>query len=28
VGEFYPNSNWIVKGEGNKTNGWINLIMK
>ena len=28
VGESYPNSNWIVKGEGNKTNGWINLIMK
>jgi hypothetical protein len=28
VGEFHPNSNWIVKGEYNKTNGWINLIMK
>jgi hypothetical protein len=28
VGESYPNSNWIVKGEDNKTNGWINLIMK
>jgi hypothetical protein len=28
VGEFHSNSNWIVKGEGNKTNGWINLIMK
>ncbi len=28
VGEFYPNANWVVKGEGNKTNGWIRLIMK
>jgi hypothetical protein len=28
VGEFYPGSNWVVKGEYNKTNGWINMIMK
>ena len=28
VGEFYSNANWVVKGEGNKTNGWIRLIMK
>jgi hypothetical protein len=28
VGESYPNSNWIVKGDGNKTNGWIKLVMK
>ena len=28
VGESYPNANWIVKGEANKTNGWIKLVMK
>ncbi len=28
VGEAYPNSNWIIKGDGNKTNGWIKLVMK
>jgi hypothetical protein len=28
VGVSYPNANWIVKGEGNKTNGWIKLVMK
>ena len=28
VGESYPNANWIVKGDGNKTNGWIKLVMK
>jgi hypothetical protein len=28
VGESYPNANWVVKGEGNRTNGWINLVMK
>jgi hypothetical protein len=28
VGVSYPGANWVVKGEGNKTNGWINLIMK
>ena len=28
VGQSYPNSNWIIKGDGNKTNGWIKLVMK
>jgi hypothetical protein len=28
VGESRPNSNWIVKGDGNRTNGWIKLVMK
>ena len=28
VGVSYPGANWIVKGDGNKTNGWINLVMK
>jgi hypothetical protein len=28
VGEVHPNSNWIVKGENNRTNGWIKLVMK
>jgi hypothetical protein len=28
VGQFYPGANWIVKGEGNVTNGWIKLQMK
>ena len=28
VGESYPNSNWVVKGNNNKTNGWIRLVMK
>jgi hypothetical protein len=28
VGESHPNSNWIVKGDGNRTNGWIRLVMK
>ena len=28
VGVVYPGANWVVKGDGNKTNGWINLIMK
>ena len=28
VRESYPNSNWIIKGDGNKTNGWIKLVMK
>jgi len=28
VGVSYPGANWVVKGDGNKTNGWINLIMK
>ena len=28
VGQFYANANWIVKGEGNVTNGWIKLEMR
>jgi hypothetical protein len=28
VGEVRPNSNWIVKGENNRTTGWIKLLMK
>src|SRR3989475_2239208 len=28
VGASYPGYNWIVKGEGNVTNGWIALEMK
>jgi hypothetical protein len=28
VGITYPGANWVVKGEGNKTNGWINLVMR
>jgi hypothetical protein len=28
VGAFYPGYNWFVKGEGNITNGWINLEMR
>ena len=28
VGESYPNGNWIIKGDNNKTNGWIKLVMK
>ena len=28
VGVTYPGANWVIKGESNKTNGWINLIMK
>jgi hypothetical protein len=28
VGESYPNGNWIIKGDVNKTNGWIRLVMK
>ena len=28
VGTTYPGYNWIVKGENNVTNGWINLEMK
>jgi hypothetical protein len=25
VGQFIPGANWIIKGEGNVTNGWIKL---
>jgi hypothetical protein len=28
VGQSYPNSNWVIKGDGNQTNGWIKLVMK
>jgi hypothetical protein len=28
VGESYPNSNWIIKGDVNGTNGWVKLVMK
>lgn len=28
TGETYPGANWVIKGDGNKTNGWIKLVMK
>jgi hypothetical protein len=28
VGVSYPNANWVIKGDGNKTNGWVKLVMK
>jgi hypothetical protein len=28
AGAYYPGYNWIVKGENNVTNGWIELEMK
>jgi hypothetical protein len=28
IGQSYPGANWIVKGEGNVTNGWIKLQMR
>ena len=28
VGEAYPNANWVIKGDGNRTNGWVKLVMK
>jgi hypothetical protein len=28
VGESHPNSNWIIKGDNNRTNGWVRLVMK
>jgi hypothetical protein len=28
AGEYYPGANWVVKGEGNVTNGWLNLVMR
>jgi hypothetical protein len=28
VGVSYPGANWVVKGENNKTTGWINLVMR
>jgi hypothetical protein len=28
AGVFYPGANWVIKGENNKTNGWVNIIMR
>jgi hypothetical protein len=28
VGQSYPGANWIIKGEDNVTNGWLNLEMR
>jgi hypothetical protein len=28
AGEPHPNSNWVIKGDGNRTTGWIKLVMK
>jgi hypothetical protein len=28
VGEFYAGANWVVKGEGDRTNGWLKLEMR
>jgi hypothetical protein len=28
VGVSYPNANWVIKGDANKTNGWVKLVMK
>jgi hypothetical protein len=28
VGEYHAGANWIVRGEGNVTNGWLNLQMR
>jgi hypothetical protein len=28
VGESYPNANWVIKGDNNRTTGWVRLIMK
>jgi hypothetical protein len=28
VGEFHSGANWILKGESNKTNGWLKLEMR
>jgi predicted small lipoprotein YifL len=28
VGEFHAGANWIVRGDGNVTNGWLKLQMK
>jgi hypothetical protein len=28
VGVSYPNGNWIIKGDGNQTNGWVKLVMR
>jgi len=26
--QFYPNANWVIKGENNVTNGWAKLEMR
>ena len=28
VGEYYTGYNWVLKGEGGRTNGYINLLMR
>ena len=28
VGEYHAGANWIVRGEGNVTNGWLKLQMR
>jgi hypothetical protein len=28
AGEYHEGFNWIVKGDNNRTNGWITLVMK
>ncbi len=28
VGVSTPGFNWVVKGDGNKTNGWLNVVMR
>ena len=28
VGQFFAGANWIVKGENDKTNGWLKLEMR
>ncbi|MBA2458136.1 MAG: hypothetical protein H0V43_04165 [Gemmatimonadales bacterium] len=28
VGVSYPGANWVVKGESNRTTGWINLVLR
>ncbi len=28
VGQFFAGANWVIKGEDNKTNGWIKLEMR
>jgi len=28
VGQFFTGANWVVKGESNKTNGWLKLEMR
>lgn len=28
VGQFFAGANWVVKGESNKTNGWLKLEMR